>query len=189
MPHQTKRKMSNNVQVNGDVPHSAFIEHLLAYPVVNDSVSTFKSNPYGQRSIELGDSAYRTFAAPFLPYFSKPFQYVSPYVKKADDLGDKTLSKVDEKFPVVKKPTNEIFNDAKTIVLFPLRVTQTGKEHVLSTYEVEFKKVDGNGLTSYGKAAITTALILTTETLTTVSTFLNNRGKETKEAISEKANN
>jgi hypothetical protein len=157
--------------------------------VVNDSVSTFKSNPYGQRSIELGDSAYRNFAAPFIPYFSKPFQYVSPYVKKADDLGDKTLSKVDEKFPIVKKPTNEIFNDAKTIALFPLRVGQTGKEHVFSTYEVEFKKVDGNGLASYGKAAITTALILTTETLTTVSSYLNNRGKDAKETISEKANN
>jgi hypothetical protein len=25
MPHQTRRKMSNNVQVNGEVPHSAFI--------------------------------------------------------------------------------------------------------------------------------------------------------------------
>jgi hypothetical protein len=189
MPHQTKRKMSNNVQVNGDVPHSAFIEHLLAYPVVNDGVSTFKSNPYGQRSIELGDSAFRTFAAPFLPYFSKPFQYVSPYVKKADDLGDKTLSKVDEKFPIVKKPTNEIFNDAKTIALFPLRVTQTGKEHVFNTYEVEFKKVDGKGVASIGKAAITTAFILTTETLTTISSYLNNRGKEAKETFNEKANN
>lgn len=181
--------MSNNVQVNGDVPHSAFIEHLLAYPVVNDGVSTFKSNPYGQRSIELSDSAYRTFAAPILPYLSKPFQYVSPYVKKADDLGDKTLAKVDERFPFVRNSTQEIIQDAKTIALFPIRVTQTGKDHVLDTYEVEFKKVDGNGVASYGKAAITTVLILTTEALTTISGYLNSRGKQTKEAMNEKANN
>ncbi|KAK5656279.1 hypothetical protein OQA88_5042 [Cercophora sp. LCS_1] len=181
--------MSNNVQVNGDVPHSAFIEHLLAYPVVNDSVSTFKANPYGQKSLELTDSAYRTFAAPFLPYFSKPFQYVSPYVKKADDLGDKTLSTLDEKFPIVKKPTNEIVGDAKKIAMFPLRVGQTGKEHVLSTYEVEFKKVEGNSLVSYGKAALTTVLIITTETLTTVSNYFGNRKNQARQAIEEKANN
>jgi hypothetical protein len=178
--------MSNNVQVNGDVPHSAFIEHILAYPVVNDSVSSFKSYPLGQRSLELTDSAYRNFAAPVLPYLSRPFQYVSPYVKKADDLGDKTLSKVDEKFPMVKKPTNEIMNDFKTVAAFPFRVAGTGKEHLLNTYESELKKVGGNGYVSYGKAALTTALIITTDTLTTVSNFLGNKKKETRQAIEEK---
>jgi hypothetical protein len=157
--------------------------------LVNDGVSTFKANPYGQRSIEIGDSAYRTFAAPLLSYFSRPFQYVSPYVKKADDLGDKTLSRVDEKFPLVKKPTNEIINDAKTLVLFPIRVGQTGKEHVLNTYGSEFKKVEGNSLTSYGKAALTTVLIITTETLTTVSNYLGRAKTEAREAVADKTTN
>lgn len=178
-----------NVQVNGDVPHSAFIEHLLAYPVVNDGVSTFKSNPYGQRSLALVDSVYQTFAAPVIPYFSRPYQYVSPYVKKADDLGDKTLSKVDEKFPVVKKPTNEIINDGKTLVLLPMRIGQSGKEHVFNTYDSERRKVGGDGLISYGKAALTTVLVVATDTFTTVSNFLNNKKGEARQTIEEKANN
>lgn len=161
-------------------------QHILAYPVVNDGVSTFKSNPYGQKSLELGDSAYRTFAAPVLPYLSRPYQYVAPYVKKADDLGDKTLSKVDEKFPVVKKPTNEIINDAKSIVLFPLRVGQSGKEHVLNTYDSEFKKNGGDGYINYGKAALTTVLIITTETLTTVTSFLGNQKDKARQTMDEK---
>lgn len=176
-------------QVNGDVPHSAFIEHLLNYPVVNDSVSTFKSNSFGQRSIEIGDSVYQTFAAPVLPYFSKPFQYVQPYVKKADDLGDKTLSKVDKKFPVVKKPTNEIFNDAKTLIYFPVRIGQSGKEHVFNTYDAERRKVGGQGAVAFGKAALTTALILTTDVLTTASDMLSSTKKEVRQSVDEKANN
>ena len=181
--------MANTAQVNGDVPHSAFVTHLFNYPVVNDGVETFKSNPIGQRSLEIGDSAYRTFAAPLLPYLSGPFEYVAPYVKKADDLGDKTLARVDEKFPIVKKSTEEIVNDARAIAMFPLKVGQTGKEHVFNTYESELKKVGGNGIVSYGKAAFTTALVLTTDTLITVTSFLNDKKKQTNQTIEEKSSN
>lgn len=176
-------------QVNGDVHQSAFIHHLLDYPVIHDGISTFKSNPYGKKSIELGDSAYKTFAEPVLPYFQKPYQYLSPYVKKADDLGDKTLAKVDERFPIVKKPTQELYNDAKTIVLFPVRVGQTGKEHVVQTYEVEYKKVGGDGLLTYGKALLTTALILTTEAYSTASSVFNSKKDDIKTAVDERTNN
>jgi len=190
MPHQTKsRKMSNNAQVNGDVPHSAFVEHLLAYPVVNDGLSTFRSNQYGQRSIALTDSVYKKLAVPLLPYLAGPFQYVQPYVKKADDLGDKTLCNLEERFPQVKKPTNELVDDAKTLTSLPLCVGQTGKEHVVNTFEEEFKKTEGSSLTSYGKAAITTAMLLGFETLNMVRTYLSNRGKQAQETVSEKTNN
>jgi len=190
MPHQTtKRNKMSAPQVNGDGPHSAFIEHLLNYPVINDGVTTFKSNPYGQKSIELSDSAYKTFAQPVMPYFSKPYQYVSPYVKKVDDLGDKTLCKVDEKFPIVKKPTGQLYDDAKSIVLFPIRIGQSGKEHVISTYDAEVKKVGGDNIVTYGKALLTTALILTTEAITTASNFLGAKKDDAKATLDEKTNN
>lgn len=190
MPHQTtKRNKMSTPQVNGDGPHSAFIEHLFAYPVVHDGVATFKSNPYGQKSLELSDSAYKTFAGPMMPYLQKSYQYVSPYVKKVDDLGDKTLCKVDERFPMVKKPTGELLDDAKSIVLLPIRVGQSGKEHVFSTYDAEVKKVGGENIVTYGKAFLTTALILTTEALTTASNFLGAKKDEAKATLDEKANN
>jgi len=176
-------------QVNGDVPHSAFLEHILNYPVISDSITTFKSNPYGQKSIALSDSAYKTFAQPVLPYLSKPYQYVLPYVKKVDDLGDKTLSKVDETFPIVKKPTDELFNDAKTIALFPLRISQSGKDYIFSTYASECKKVGGDNLVTYGKAALTTALVVTTQAFNTASSFLGNKKEEAKAKAEDKAKN
>ena len=154
--------------------------------MVNDGVSTFKSTPYGQKSLALGDSAYRTFAAPVLPYLARPLQYVAPYVKRADALGAQTLAKVDERFPVVKKSTGEIIDDAKAAVLLPVRIGQSGKEHILSTYDAEVKKVGGDGYVSYGKAALTTVLVLTTETLATVTSFLGNQKENSRQVIDEK---
>jgi hypothetical protein len=162
---------------------------LLGYPFINDGVSTFKSNPYGQKSIEIGDSAYKTFAVPVMPYFSKPYQFVSPYIKKADSLGDMTLSKVDERFPVVKKPTGELYEDARNLVMMPYRVSLAGKDHVLSTYSTEKKKVGGENLMTYGKAIITTALIITSETVTSVSSYLTTKKEGVKNSVDEKANN
>ncbi|KAK2684791.1 hypothetical protein QWA68_016590 [Fusarium oxysporum] len=99
-------------QVNGEISaaqYSAFIQHLLNYPVINDGIHAFKSNEYGRRSIKLGDAAYQTFAAPIIPYFSKPYQYVWPYVQKVDSLGGNALDRIDKRFPVVKKPTEELY--------------------------------------------------------------------------------
>ncbi|EWY79983.1 hypothetical protein FOCG_17764 [Fusarium oxysporum f. sp. radicis-lycopersici 26381] len=76
-------------------------QHLLNYPVICDGVHTLKSNEYSQRSIKLGDAAYQTFAAP----------YVSPYVQKVDSLGDNILDRIDERFPVVTKSTEEVYQD------------------------------------------------------------------------------
>lgn len=181
-------------QVNGDVPRSSFLKHLYNYHIVHDGIETFKSNPYGAKSIQLGDSAYQTFAAPIVPYFNGPYQYVQPYVKKADDLGDKALTKVDERFPVVKKPTNELYTDAKGIVLFPYHKGIEGRDHVFSTYSSEYKKANGGNesgfaLISTGKAAIATALVLTGETVRFIGDFLHTKKEEAHNAVDNKVNN
>lgn len=134
----------------------------------------------------MSDTAYKTFAQPILPYLNKPYQYVSPYVKKADDLGDKTLSKVDEKFPVVKKQTNEIYEDGRNLVLMPYRTAYAAKDHVFETYNGEVKKVGGDNLISYGKALLTTSFIVTAEVIQSVSGFLGQTKKQTKSAVDEK---
>lgn len=169
-------------------------KHLYNYHIVHDGIETFKSNPYGAKSIQLGDSAYQTFAAPIVPYFNGPYQYVQPYVKKADDLGDKALSKVDERFPVVKKPTNELYTDAKGIVLFPYHKGLEGRDHVFSTYSSEYKKANGGNesgfaLISTGKAAIATALVLTGETVRFIGDFLHTKKEEAHNAVDNKVNN
>ncbi|KAH8175665.1 perilipin-like protein, Mpl1 [Sarocladium implicatum] len=179
-------------QVNGDIPsnapNSVFLQHLLDYPVISDSIHTIKSNELGQRTIALGDSAYQTFAAPVLPWFAKPYGYVSPYVKKADSLGDQTLGKIDERFPVVKKPTADLYNDTRALVFLPYNKGIEGRDHVYGIYSNEYKKTEQPGLVAYGRAAVTTAFVVSNETLSWLSSFLSAKKKQASEVVNEKIN-
>ncbi|KAI0843580.1 hypothetical protein F5Y06DRAFT_291494 [Hypoxylon sp. FL0890] len=179
-------------QVNGEVhPSSATLSHITGYPVVSDSIAYIKGNPYGQKSIELGDSAYKTFAKPVLPYIAKPYQYISPYVKKADAVGDNTLTKIDERLPVLKKPTNELWTDGKNLVFFPVRKGLETKDHVLDVYGSEYKKVGGDGLVTSGKALVSTGLVVTSEALAWIGDLLRAgkvQAKETGNDLARQAN-
>lgn len=174
-------------QVNGEAPSSAFLNHLTSYPVVSDSISAFKTNPYGAKSLDLTTASLHRLE-PLLPYLARPYQYVSPYVQKADSLGDATLSSIDARFPAVKKPAGELYNDGREIVLFPLRKGNEGKEYVLGVFGVEKKKAGQDGLVSYGKALIGTGLVVSGDAYKWVSEYLAGAKKEAV-AATEKGGN
>lgn len=173
-------------QVNGETPSSAFLSHLYSYPVISDSISTFKSNPYGAKSLSLTNASYEKLGKPLLPYLSKPYEYVSPYVKKADSLGDSTLSTIDSKFPVVKKPTGELYDNGKSLVFFPLKKGNEGKDYVFGIYGGEVKKVGGDSIVTYGKAALATGLIVGSDVVGWLGAFLGQKKAEAKEVTNEK---
>jgi len=173
-------------QVNGEKPSSAFLSHLISYPLISDSITTFREHPLGQKSIALSNTGYDTFAKPVLPYLSKPYTYISPYVSRADSLGDSTLSKVDATFPVVKKPTSELYDDATGFAFYPLKVAGDGKEYVFNIWGSEVKKVGGDGVVAKGKAAITTSLVVTSDALNWLSAALSKKKAEAKEVAKDK---
>jgi len=179
-------------QVNGEAPSSAFLSHLFSYPVISDSISTFKSNPYGAKSLSLTSASYTKaseLTKPIHPYLLTPYQYVSPYIHRVDTLGDNTLSTLDNHFPVVKKPTGEIYDEGKKIVFFPLKVGNEGKEYVFSVFGSEKKKVGGEGIVTYGKAVVATGLVVSSDALGWLSAFLSRKKAEAKEVVSEKGTN
>ncbi|KAI0502811.1 hypothetical protein F5B22DRAFT_631792 [Xylaria bambusicola] len=179
-------------QVNGEVPpSSATLSHLTGYPVVNDGITYFKKNPYGQKSIDLSDSAYQTFVKPIFPYLDRPYRYVEPYVKRADAFGDDTLSRIDERIPALKKSTDELVSDGKSIVFFPVRKGLETKDHITDVYNSEYKKVGGEGIITSGKALISTSLFVTSEALTWVGDYLRAgkvRAKEASHDVTRQAN-
>lgn len=177
-------------QVNGDVPDSvhssAFLNHLLSYPVVESGINKFKSHEYGQKSIRLGDSAYKTFAAPVIPWFAKPYEYVSPYVQKADSFGAQTLDKIDEQFPIVKEPTEHLYEQTRSLILLPYQKGLESKQHVVQIYNSEYKKSEQKGLVPQGKAAVTTVLVVSNETLSWLSSFLSAKKAEAEQGVNDK---
>jgi len=166
-------------QVNGDVQHYRFFEHLQSIPVVNDVASKIKTLPLAETSIKITDSAYRTVQT----YLGNQLQYLAPYVKKADDMGDNALSSIEEKFPVVKKPTNEIISDAKTIAFFPVRVSLTGKDHLINTYNSECERVSGGFVRRHSTAFVATFLTVGTDVFTKASALL----KDTSNGVKARA--
>ena len=103
-------------------------------------------------------------------------------------MGDQTLSKVDQRFPAIKKPTDELYADAKSLVLLPYNKGLEGRDHVLGVYSAECKRVGGENLVTYSKALVNTVFAIGGETIGWVGNFLGAKRTEIKEMANEKAN-
>jgi len=178
-------------QVNGEAPSSAFLSHLSSIPLISDTISSFKSNPYGAKSLSFTTAvSQRLSQAPLLPYFSKSYQqYLSPYVQKADSLGDSTLSSLESRFPAVKKPTGELYHDSREFVFFPLKMGTEGREYVVGVFGSEKKKAGQEGLVGYGRALIGTGLVVGGDAYKWVSDYLAGQKAEGKEVLNGKLDN
>ena len=157
--------------------HHSF-QHLTSYPVVSDSISTFKSNPYGKKSLDLSNTGYEKLVAPFVPYAKRPYGYVAPYVAKADSFGSNSLSWLEKTFPIMKEDTKKIKGTVVDYAYSPLRLVGDSKNYLLDTYSSEYKKCGGAGYVAGSKAVVTTGLVVTSDTLSWLSSFLGQKKEE-----------
>jgi hypothetical protein len=174
---------------NGERPSSLTLQHLTSYPVVSDSISTYKNNPYGAKSISLASDAYSRFFVPFQPYLQTPYSFVAPYLAKADSLGDQGLTHVDQRFPIVKEETSSLKDRMQGAVFFPVKLATDGKQYIFKTYDDEYKKTGGKGLGTTVKAVISTELKVTADVFQWVADFLSQRKQDAKSLTNEKLNN
>ena len=148
---------------------------------MSDSITTFKKNPVGAKSLAVTDTIYVKFAKPFFPYLQTPYSIVAPYLAKADELGDFGLNKVDEKFPVVKTKTEEVKSTVFDYAFFPLKVAGDSKDYVFKTYDTEYKKCGGDGVVAGGKAMITTGLVASSDVLGYLSQLFATKKEQAKD--------
>ena len=153
-------------------------QHFESYPPVADSIKVFKSNHYGQQVLSLASSSYSRFLAPFVPYAKGPYEYVAPYVAKADQLGDSGLSKFDEKVPIFKEDTEKIKQTVFDYAFYPLNLLNQSRNHATDTYYSQYDKIGGQGVVPASKALVITSSILTSETLEILMNFFKQQ-KET----------
>lgn len=121
-----------------------------------------------------------------VPYAERPYGYVKPYVEKVDDLAAVGLGKVDQTFPIIKETPENIKSTVLDYAYFPFRVVGDGKDYIIQTYSSEYKKCGGDGLVSGGKAIITTGLVVTSDTLAWLSSFLSEKKEEGTDYASKK---
>jgi hypothetical protein len=161
-------------------------QHLNSYPVVHDSITTIKKNPIGAKGINITNAGYAKFVAPTLPYFKGPYSYLAPYVSRADELGDKSLSKFDEKVPIVKSETKELKQSAIGLAYWPLDTLGNGKDYVFKTYGQQYKKCGGDGVVAGSKAAISSSLVISADVLSWISGLLKAKQEQAREIVKEK---
>jgi hypothetical protein len=172
---------------NGEKPHSLFISHLTSYPLVSDSLSAYLDNPYGAKSVNLFNDAYTRFFAPVEPYFATPYSYVAPYVQKADSLGDKGLSEVDSRFPIVKEETSSLKEKVKGLPFVPYDTIVSTKDYVFKTFDEQSKKNEGQkGVLPFAKTVIGTEIKIAADTVGYLTGFLIAKKEEGKKFAAAK---
>ena len=164
------------------------LQHLTSYPVVSDSISTLKATTAGQKVHSIADNTYKSIAPHIIPYAQGPYGYVAPYVAKADSVAADGLTKVDQKFPIVKEDTQSIKNSVMDLAFLPLKMVGLSKDYVYKTYSNEYDMCGGNGYIAGGKAVITTGLVVASDGLTWLSQWLQAKQDEAKEEIKKRQN-
>lgn len=168
-----------------DALHPPPHQHLGSYPAVTDITTKFKSNPIGQKSLDLADQGYKSIVAPVLPYAQPSYEYIKPYVAKADSLANDSLARVDATFPIVKQDSEQIKGSILQLAFLPFRLANESKDYVWQTYVSEYKKCGGDGYVSGGKALITTGLVVTSDTLSWLSRYLQQKQEQGKHLVQE----
>ncbi|KAF9885496.1 hypothetical protein FE257_012823 [Aspergillus nanangensis] len=184
MPHAENEKMGEH-PVNGEKVYSHFLDHLTSYPIVSDSIVVFKQNKYGAKSLHYADQGFG-YAKPFLPYFEKPYDYVSPYLARVDNFGEQGLTKIDSRFPIVREDTEKLKDTLYDGANYPVRLVGDVRSHVFDLYGSEYTKVGGNGYVTSGKAALSTTLTLSQEVLGYLGSFLYVQKEHLKDAVADK---
>ena len=157
-------------------------QHVKKYPTVQKGVTTFQSYPLGKKSVNTLSDYYQAYLSPFLANFKGAYSFIAPYILKADDLADFGLKKVDTTFPIVTKDPEAIKN--AVLSYLPLGYFYDTKDYVSSTYTSEYKKTGE----SIPKAAITTSLVIGSDTLAWISGFVSTKRAQGHDYASETYN-
>lgn len=171
--------MTGETVVNGGEPQSKFLSHLSSIPVVSDGISTYKQNPLGAKSISIAEQSYgklnESIYRPLSPYLQTPYSYLSPYLAKADALGDNGLSSLESHFPILKEDTSVLRDKAKGYAGYPFAVATKNRDTLFKIYGEEVNKYQKQGynrLLVHARALIDTDLRLSLAALGVVEQFL-----------------
>lgn len=161
------------------------MQHLGSYPAVSDGIETFKSNPYGAKSLDIANATYDKFGKPIVPHLKGPYAYVKPYVEKADSLADAGLGKVDSTFPIVKEDTSTLVDTAKSYAFYPFSLAGQGRDYLFGTWEDEYNKTAkannrGPGISTSVMAIISTQLKIVSDAAHVVGDYLGPKKDEAK---------
>ncbi|RAL61833.1 hypothetical protein DID88_002896 [Monilinia fructigena] len=167
---RTSNEMAH--QVNGDTS-SAFLSHLTSYPLIHDSISTFKSLSIWPTIHRLNHHFHTRSSANHSFHTSKSLTNTSLHTsRKSTNSANLLYRPLIPNSPPLRNPLGN-----------------EGKEYALGKYNSEVKKTEDQGIVGFGKAVVSTGLIVSSEAFQWLSQFLSAKKAEAKETTHEKTNN
>lgn len=145
----------------------------------------FKSNPMGGKLVSLANQSHESIVAPVLPYASKPYGYVKPYVVSFDSLAEGGLDKVEQTFPIIREDIGTVKVAITDFAYMPFGKVFEGYRYVTNTYSKEWLKCGGEGLVAGGMAIVTTELAVTSDGLAMLSSMWCRRKDQAREVVAK----
>ncbi|CAH1796884.1 unnamed protein product [Owenia fusiformis] len=157
-----------------------FLTRVTTYPVVNSALgqltnayeATKNSNSLVKSTLEMAETGVKGVAQHTLPIVNK----FEPQVSKLNSLGMTSLNKLEESFPVVKSPTEEVINNTKE--LYETRVKPT-VDYVATPVTYSVEKVQN--LTSYSTEKINDVKEYSAQKVKEIKDFTNNKVQDSKQ--------
>ncbi|OBT81045.1 hypothetical protein VE02_10324 [Pseudogymnoascus sp. 03VT05] len=157
----TADEKSNTTTNNESVASkSQFLSHLQTYPLLTSFYTTITTHPYTTTPLSLTHRTIDTLTPYATPFITPVAPYVTPYLVKLDGLADSGLSAFDARVPAAKKPTQELYDEARELALTPYTLSKEGSGYVWKTYEGEVKRAEGKGVFGYGRAVVGTGFVV-----------------------------
>ncbi|KAI1317614.1 hypothetical protein EDD11_008184 [Mortierella claussenii] len=154
----------------------SFIARVSSIPLIHDSVTTLhsyaKDNKYGRYALDTAGSAVETVNK-YTEGYQKSLQ---PHIAKVDQLATKSLDIIEDKFPIVKKPTSEIVTQVKKPYVYVEESSKNAYTQIQSTIDTRVTAPVKSVTSSIASTAastrnqITTTAASTRDQITTAAT-------------------
>lgn len=129
--HVKKQNGSANQYVEVDDNFPSFVTRIASFPLVYDGLQTatsyVKSAPYGEFVLDKAGNTLTAVQKYAQPYVDPVHQRLQPTIVKVDELAVKALNNLEQKFPIVSKPTSVILD---TVTKPPLQYYNEVKKTV-----------------------------------------------------------
>jgi len=156
-----------------DAPSVGFITRVTSIPLVRDSVNTFQSiaesNKYGKYALDTATNAVDTVNK----YTENYQRTLQPHISKVDQLANRSLDVIENKFPIITKDSSEIYSQVKKPIEIIDQSSRNVYNQVTSTLDSKVttpaKNVTSNITTTASTAASQIASHLNDKTAPIVS--------------------
>ncbi|GJJ70162.1 hypothetical protein EMPS_02511 [Entomortierella parvispora] len=163
------KQNGNGVHAEKGAVSATFISRVSSIPVIHDGFSTLhsyaKDNKYSRYALDTAGSAVETVNKYTEGYQSRLQPHLQPHISKVDQLATKSLDILQNRFPIVSKPTAEIVTQVKKPYVYVEESSKNAYTQIQSTIDTRVT-APVKAVTS----SIATTAASTRDQITTVAT-------------------